>query len=381
MPIPAGETPAVPAAAKPTAAPAQTETKTAMLVQEAAAVEGEAVVETEFALPAADASADTVMAPPAPAEPKPAAQSDSITPDAAVISMAAPMVVAPALPRMLGQQPSAPQTAADVPALEVLGDPELRPLAKADGTAHAIADDTSDEPDSSVASTPAGAKTTEASAAAPAQQTARSAVTAFADLLAAGLTDAAPASSTTTASTFALMPAEAVAPGAGVVSSANPVAAAHASAQLLRGQTVPSMEAARAVGLQISKAMQAGDTAFSIRLDPPELGRVDIKLDVASDGRVQALVAADSPQVLDLLRRESMILERALTDAGLRTDQGALQFSLRQNSDQASGEAGRQTAQHESDGGAGAGAASTSDVTHLPAYRWLPAGSSLQVFA
>src|SRR5690606_31084022 len=35
------------------------------------------------------------------------------------------------------------------------------------------------------------------------------------------------------------------------------------------------------VALQISRSVQNGADSFQIRLDPPELGRVDVKLDIA----------------------------------------------------------------------------------------------------
>jgi hypothetical protein len=52
-----------------------------------------------------------------------------------------------------------------------------------------------------------------------------------------------------------------------------------------------------------------------IRLDPPELGRVQIQL-VPTDGGLQATVLADRPETGDLLRRHAAELARALGEAG-----------------------------------------------------------------
>ena len=54
-----------------------------------------------------------------------------------------------------------------------------------------------------------------------------------------------------------------------------------------------------------------------------------MQLDVAPDGRVHAVIAADKPETLDLLQRDARALERALNDAGLRADSGSLSFNLR----------------------------------------------------
>ncbi|MBT4689298.1 MAG: hypothetical protein HOK21_01070 [Rhodospirillaceae bacterium] len=82
------------------------------------------------------------------------------------------------------------------------------------------------------------------------------------------------------------------------------------------------------VSMQLSKALQNGLDKMTIRLDPVELGRVDVKLEIGHDGRVLALVAADRPETLDLLKQDSRSLEKALQDAGLETDENSLDFSL-----------------------------------------------------
>jgi hypothetical protein len=52
-----------------------------------------------------------------------------------------------------------------------------------------------------------------------------------------------------------------------------------------------------------------------IRLDPPELGRVQIQLN-PGDGGLQAVVLAERPETQDLLRRHAETLARDLNAAG-----------------------------------------------------------------
>jgi flagellar hook-length control protein FliK len=85
----------------------------------------------------------------------------------------------------------------------------------------------------------------------------------------------------------------------------------------------------------------SGAKQFEIRLDPPELGRVDVRLSIDASGKTQAHMTADQPQTLDLLKKDAPTLTQALRDAGLDVSQGGLNFSLRgqdrQNDDGSNG--------------------------------------------
>ena len=82
------------------------------------------------------------------------------------------------------------------------------------------------------------------------------------------------------------------------------------------------------VFVQLTKAVQNGQNKISVQLRPEELGRVEVKLDIGGDGRVKAMVMADKPETLDLLQKDSRVLERALQEAGLKTDNNSLSFNL-----------------------------------------------------
>jgi hypothetical protein len=83
------------------------------------------------------------------------------------------------------------------------------------------------------------------------------------------------------------------------------------------------------IAVHIKKNVGDEVDQFTINLHPAELGRIDIKLDIGADGRVNAMVAVEKAQTLELLQRDSRSLERALQDAGLQTDSNSLNFSLR----------------------------------------------------
>ena len=86
------------------------------------------------------------------------------------------------------------------------------------------------------------------------------------------------------------------------------------------------------VAIEITGKALEGKNRFEIRLDPPELGRIEVRLDVDRDGNVTSRLTVDRPETLDLLRRDAAGLERALQDAGLKTANNGLQFSLRDQS-------------------------------------------------
>lgn len=82
------------------------------------------------------------------------------------------------------------------------------------------------------------------------------------------------------------------------------------------------------VKLQLSKAVAQGKDVIKIKMHPESLGRVDVRLEVR-EGAVKAHIVADSRETLSLLQQDSRVLERALQDAGLRTEGNSLSFDLR----------------------------------------------------
>ena len=83
------------------------------------------------------------------------------------------------------------------------------------------------------------------------------------------------------------------------------------------------------LGIAIAARSAAGAKSFEIRLDPAELGRVEVKLTVGADGKADATIVAHRPETLALLLRDSQNLERTLKDSGLQLSNSSLNFSLK----------------------------------------------------
>jgi flagellar hook-length control protein FliK len=83
-----------------------------------------------------------------------------------------------------------------------------------------------------------------------------------------------------------------------------------------------------ALAVHIARKFEQGSSEFEIRLHPADLGKLDITLSVAEDGRVQANLRAERPETLELLQRDVRNLEQQLRHAGLDVGSNALSFSL-----------------------------------------------------
>ena len=111
-----------------------------------------------------------------------------------------------------------------------------------------------------------------------------------------------------------------------------PVAVRERSADVrnaLRFDTATRAAAVQNMGVALTRFAGQGLSRFQIRLDPAELGRVEVKLDIAANGKTTAHITVERPETLDMMRNDSRSLERALQDAGLKTDQNSMNFSLK----------------------------------------------------
>jgi flagellar hook-length control protein FliK len=109
------------------------------------------------------------------------------------------------------------------------------------------------------------------------------------------------------------------------------------------GYTSPT----QSVAIQIAAKAQNGVQQFDIRLNPPELGRVDVRLEFTKDGQVTTHLIVERPETLDMLSKDARQLERALSEAGVDIEQDGLTFSLQ---DQQSQESEREEAENQFNG-------------------------------
>ena len=107
--------------------------------------------------------------------------------------------------------------------------------------------------------------------------------------------------------------------------TATAAAAGAATANNMASNAVPI----DGVAVEIAAQSQNGKNSFEIRLDPKELGRIDVRLEVDKDGHVTAKMTVDRVETLDLLKRDASNIERTLQQAGLKTSDNSLEFSLR----------------------------------------------------
>lgn len=105
------------------------------------------------------------------------------------------------------------------------------------------------------------------------------------------------------------------------------------TAQTAAARTAPNFVAGQ-VAVQINRAVHEGQDKLVVHLKPAALGNVSIHLEVGHDKRIIAVIAAERPETLDLLQRDSRALELALKDAGLKADSGSLSFSLQGNGEE-----------------------------------------------
>ena len=109
-----------------------------------------------------------------------------------------------------------------------------------------------------------------------------------------------------------------------------PVSSAPAGAPHPAATSAPPGQPAVQIAVQIAAAVPRRIERLFVQLEPPALGRVEVRLEFSRDNRVSALIAAERHDTLDVLQRDSRGLERALQHAGLRLGENGLSFSLRQ---------------------------------------------------
>ncbi|MBE7638584.1 hypothetical protein GUA87_17135 [Sneathiella sp. P13V-1] len=120
----------------------------------------------------------------------------------------------------------------------------------------------------------------------------------------------------------------------GAVTGVDSTSASSASQSSLANRaTSQAGSPAEQVSSQLISASKDGADKIKVQLHPAELGRVDIKLEIAQDGRILAAISAENQDSLDLLQQDSKLLEQALKDAGFDADGDSLSFSLQQGTD------------------------------------------------
>lgn len=170
------------------------------------------------------------------------------------------------------------------------------------------------------------------------------------------MAQAAAAGDTTSKPQLALEAAKAVASAAADAGGSGLLAASEAA----RSTATPQAQTASASAAQVGPATMQVATRFierfdgraqrfEVRLDPAELGRVDIRIEVGADKKVHAVLAAHDSAALSDLMRGSKALEKALGDAGIDIADGGLKFELATDAGNLGGGQNRSSAWNGSD--------------------------------
>ena len=112
--------------------------------------------------------------------------------------------------------------------------------------------------------------------------------------------------------------------------------------------------ATQMVSATIQRALRAGDdTNIKLRLDPPELGRVEVKMSIDKDNKTKIVLTSERAETHTMMQKDAEILNRVLSEAGVDTD-GGLSFELASdshnfNEGQHHGQSGRGSEQDSND--------------------------------
>lgn len=123
------------------------------------------------------------------------------------------------------------------------------------------------------------------------------------------------------------------------------------------------------IGLAIARRLGEGGDEMTVRMEPAELGRIQVKLSFDEQGSLRAVLSAETAAVIDALRRDSADLARALGDAGVRTDAQSFRFDRGGAGEQGQSAWARWQAQHGGRDGRPDGGAPADEHLYRPAKR------------
>ena len=72
------------------------------------------------------------------------------------------------------------------------------------------------------------------------------------------------------------------------------------------------------LALEIAASAHSGKSRFDIRLDPAELGRIDVRIDIDRNGHVTSHLMVEKPETLSMLRQDAPSCSARSTTPGSR---------------------------------------------------------------
>ncbi|WP_395943258.1 flagellar hook-length control protein FliK [Brevundimonas sp.] len=126
-----------------------------------------------------------------------------------------------------------------------------------------------------------------------------------------------------------------------------------------------TIETTAHLAAQIARKLEGRSTRFDMVLTPEDLGRVDVSLEIGSDGQLAARLAFDNPAAAVELRGRADELRRQLQDAGFQVAGDSLDFTQRDTS--SGGGFDRQQQQRQALFAGGSRLAAQADLSATPA--------------
>jgi hypothetical protein len=81
--------------------------------------------------------------------------------------------------------------------------------------------------------------------------------------------------------------------------------------------------------VKVLNNMETKSQTITVQLDPVELGKIDIKMDISPKGETKVMILAEKLETYALLTKSSEQIQSILTDKGLNQDSTSLNFGLR----------------------------------------------------
>lgn len=85
----------------------------------------------------------------------------------------------------------------------------------------------------------------------------------------------------------------------------------------------------RDMGVEIARRVSAGKDEVVVRLNPVELGRIEVRMTFDETGSLRAVMTTETSVAMDMLRRDAADLGRTLAEAGVRADLDSFRFANR----------------------------------------------------
>ena len=89
-------------------------------------------------------------------------------------------------------------------------------------------------------------------------------------------------------------------------------------------------EVVEQIKVNITKSAVKGVDTIDIQLKPEDLGKIQIKMHIAKDGKLHAEIIASRPETMDMLQKDVSGLSKAFNDAGYDTDSRSFNFSFQE---------------------------------------------------